>query len=426
MARTDVNQLISAGPGTLVGDLMRRYWVPALLESELPEADCPPVRVTLLGERLVGFRDTADRIALVQEFCAHRHASLFFGRNEESGLRCPYHGWKYDVTGQCVDMPSEPETSNYKDRIRIVSYPARALGGVIWAWMGEGEAPPPPELEWAHLSPEKRYISKRIQDSNWLQALEGGIDSSHVSFVHRFNLANDPMHSRGQGNQYLAADRRPKFETAYSDGGLLIAARRNATEDEYYWRITQFILPWYTLIPPFGDHPLGGHAWVPIDDESCWVWNINFHPDRALTPDERASMDSGLGIHAECHPGTFRTVANASNDYLVDRVAQRERRTFSGIHGFGQQDSAIQESMGAIQDRSVEHLGTSDLGIMMARRRLFEAAVALRESGAEPPGTEPSSQRVRSAAYLLAKDLPFSDGVGSRLVADPANQVVTL
>jgi len=426
MAKTDVNQLVCTGPDTLTGNLMRQYWIPALLANELPEADCPPVRITLLGERLVAFRDSDDQIAFVQEFCAHRHASLFYGRNEERGLRCPYHGWKYDVTGQCVDMPSEPETSNYKARIKIVAYPGRILGGVVWAWMGEGDAPPLPGLEWAHIPSENRYISKRIQDSNWLQALEGGIDSSHVSFIHRFNLASDPMHSRSQGNKYLASDSRPKFETAHSDGGLLIAARRNATEQEFYWRISQFILPWYTLIPPFGDHPLGGHAWVPIDDESCWVWNINFHPTRALTDDERASMDSGFGIHAECFPGTFRTVANASNDYLVDRVAQREKRTFSGIVGFGQQDSAIQESMGAIQDRSVEHLGTSDLGIMMARRRLFEAATALRDQGLEPPGVNPDSQRVRAAAYLLDRDKPFTEGTGERLVATADNEVVTL
>lgn len=426
MAKTDVNQLVPTGPNTLTGNLMRRYWVPALLANELPEADCPPVRITLLGERLVAFRDTDDRIALVQEFCAHRHASLFFGRNEEHGLRCPYHGWKYNVEGQCVDMPSEPETSKYKERITIVAYPARILGDVIWAWMGDGDAPPLPELEWAHLASENRYISKRVQESNWLQALEGGIDSSHVSSLHRFNLANDPMHSRGQGNKYLAADQRPKFETAYSDAGLLIAARRNATEKEFYWRITQYILPWYTLIPPFGDHPLGAHAWVPIDDESCWVWNINFHPTRPLSNDERSAMDSGYGIHAECYPGTYRTVANASNDYLVDRVAQRERRTFSGIYGFGQQDSAIQESMGAIQDRSVEHLGTSDLGIMMARRRLFEAAIAVRDEQIEPPGTSPNAQRVRAAAYLLDRDKPFTEGVGARLLATPENQVVTL
>ena len=424
--RTDVNELVHTDRGTLTGNLMRQYWVPALLAEELPEPDCPPVRVTLMGEKLVAFRDSADRIALVQEFCAHRHASLFFGRNEEGGLRCPYHGWKYDVTGQCVDMPSEPESSNYKDRINIVSYPAQVLGGVVWAWMGEGEPPELPQLEWAHLPEENRYISKRLQGSNWLQALEGGIDSSHVSFVHRFNLADDPMHSRGKGNEFLKADRRPKFETAVSDGGLLIAARRNATDEQYYWRITQFILPWYTLIPPFGDHPLGGHAWVPVNDESCWVWNINFHPTRALTDDERASMDSGLGIHAECFPGTFSTVANADNDYLVDRVAQKERKTFSGIAGFGQQDSAIQESMGAIQDRTVEHLGTSDLGIMMARRRLHEAAANWRDSGTRPPGTAPDSQRVRSAAYLLDRDLPFAQGAHDRLMAGPDNEIVTL
>lgn len=425
MSRKDVYELLHTARGTLMGDFMRQYWVPAVLASELPAADCPPVRVKILGEELVAFRDTENRIGLLQESCAHRCASLFFGRNEENGLRCSYHGWKYDVTGQCVDMPSEPESSTFKDRVKIVSYPAQVHGGVVWVWMGDTPPPPLPDLEWCTIPDQNRFISKRVQESNWLQALEGGIDSSHVSFTHRFNLEDDPMHNRGQGNAYLSKDRRPKFETAESDGGLLIAARRDATDAEYYWRITQFILPWFTLIPPFGDHALGGHAWVPIDDEHCWVWNINFHPHRPLTDEETSAMRSGMGIHAALIPGTFRTVANKENDYLIDRVAQQEKRTFSGVLGFGQQDSAIQESMGAIQDRSLEHLGTSDIGILVARRRLFEAATAVRDGGVAP-GRDAEQLRVRAASLLLPKGIPFSDGLGGALVADPERAVVTL
>jgi phthalate 4,5-dioxygenase oxygenase subunit len=427
MSKMDFEELVRSGPETLMGDLMRRYWIPALLASELPSADCAPVRVTLLSEPLIGFRDTNGTPALISEFCAHRHASLFFGRNEECGIRCAYHGWKYDVTGACVDMPSEPETSRFREHISIRAYPAVERGGVIWAYLGPpADQPPVPELEWALVPEENRYISKRIQESNWLQALEGGIDSSHVSFLHRFNLATDPMHQRGKGNEFLKADAHPRFETATSAGGLFIAARRNATEEQYYWRITQYLLPWYTLIPPFGDHPLGGHAWIPLDDEHCWVWNINFHPTRRLEEDELEAMRSGAGIHAPLVPGTFQTVANARNDYLIDRVAQAERRSFSGVEGFGTQDQAIQETMGAIQPREEEHLGTSDIGIVMARRRLHEAALALRDSGTPPPGRDVASQRVRPASLLMDKGLAFAEGAREALLADEQRPVVSL
>ena len=427
MSTVDFHELVRTGPDSTMGQLMRRYWVPALLASELPNPDCPPVRVRLLSESLIGFRDSNGTPGIVSEFCAHRHASLFFARNEECGIRCAYHGWKYDVSGHCVDMPSEPETSRFREHISIRAYPARERGGIIWAYMGpDDDVPPLPELEWALVPAENRYISKRIQESNWLQGLEGGIDSSHVSFLHRFNLATDAMHQRGQGNEFLKGDTHPRFETATSSGGLLIAARRNATDEEYYWRITQYILPWYTLIPPFGDHPLGGHAWVPIDDERCWVWNINFHPSRPLDSEEIHSMDSGAGIHAELIPGTFQTVANRENDYLVDRAAQAAGTTFSGIAGFAMQDAAIQETMGAIQPREEEHLGTSDIGIAMARRSLCEAATALRDNGVAPPGRDTAAQRVRSASLLLRKGIPFDEGVGSAILADPDRAVVSI
>lgn len=425
MAKMEI--LVRTSRGTVMGNFLRRYWVPVLLESELPSAGCAPVRVTIMGEELVGFRDSSDRIALVQEWCPHRGASLFFGRNEGEGLRCSFHGWMYDVTGQCVDMPSEPEQSRFKERICLTSYPCQVRGGVIWAYMGPEEfKPPAPELEWALLPPANRYVTKRIQETNYLQALEGGIDSSHVSFLHRFDLESEPLFKAAKGNQYLRGDTHPKFEVVESPGGLLIGARREAEPDSYYWRITQFILPWFTLIPPFGDHAMGGHAWVPIDDENCMVWSINFHPHRELNAKEIEGIESGSGIHAALIPGTFNTIANKGNDYLVDRNAQFERRSFSGIFGVGMQDSAIQESIGPIQDRSREHLGTSDVGIIMARRRLSKAAQALQEMGDTPPALQPPEQRVRAASLLIDKGQPFAEGAQDALVAGPDRMVATL
>ena len=418
--------LTRSGPETPMGALLRRYWVPALLEAELPEPDCPPVRVRLLGENLIGFRDSRDRIALIEEACAHRQASLYFGRNEDCGIRCAYHGWKYDVTGDCVDMPSEPERSRFREKIRLTAYPCRLLGGVVWAYMGPADRTPAlPQLEWATLPTSHVFLSKRLQESNWVQAMEGGIDSSHISFLHRFNFDDDPMHAGAVGLEYIKADTRPKFEVVESPGGLLIGARRNAGDDRYYWRITQWIMPWYTLIPPFGPHPIGGHAWVPIDDENCWAWSVNFHPTRPLTEAERAEMRAGKGIHVTYVPGTYRPLANRDNEYLIDRAAQKAGKTFSGVHGIAMQDASLQESMGRVQDRTREHLGTSDIAIIMARRRLMAAAGELRD-GREPPGLEAKSQAVRSASLLLPRGVPFDEGAREALAAETGRAYVSL
>ncbi len=419
--------LVRTNAGTPMGELFRRYWIPALLASELPGPDCAPVRARLLGEDLVAFCDTEGRYALLDRYCPHRGVSLFYARNEECGLRCSYHGWKFDVEGRCVDMPSEPEESNFKNKVRIAAYPMVRLGGVLWAYMGPPDARPAlPEIEWATLPSSQAFVSKRIQRTNYLQALEGGIDSSHVSFTHRFNLDDDPFHKGAAGNVYLKADGRPRFEVVESDAGLLIGARRNADERHYYWRITQYLMPWYTIIPPFGDHVIGAHAWVPIDDETCWAWSINYHPVRDLFDDELATMLAGGGIHCAYKPGTFEPLADASNDYLIDREAQRAKRSFSGVAGIAMQDASLQESMGPVQDRTRERLGTSDSGIIMARQRLLRAANALAADGTAPPGLEPAAQRVRSAALLLPKEVAFQTGASDALQLRPHTAFVSL
>src|SRR5690349_6485550 len=184
LSREENERLVRTGPGTLMGDLFRRYWLPALHSWEIPQPDCPPVRVKLLGEPLVAFRDTEGRIGLIAEFCAHRGVSLWFGRNEECGLRCPYHGWKYDVTGQCVDLPSEGEESGMRQGIKLKSYPCVERGGVIWTYMGPPEERPPlPNFEWVHLPPSHRVTTKRCQQTNYLQAMEGALDSVHSGFL---------------------------------------------------------------------------------------------------------------------------------------------------------------------------------------------------------------------------------------------------
>ena len=402
MDRDDVELLIRTGPGTPMGNLMRRYWVPVMLSAEIAEPDCPPVRVKILGERLVAFRDSKGRPGLVDEFCAHRGASLFLGRNEECGIRCSYHGWKYDITGQCVELPSVPQLA---PKMKIKAYPCIERGDILWAYMGPSEKKPAaPELEWCMLPSTHRFLSKRLQQTGYLQAMEGGIDTTHASWVHRYELEQDPMHKHAEANKYIKADRNAVFDIVEAPHGLTIFGRRNGEPNSHYWRITQWIFPWFTLIPPFGPHALGGHIWVPIDDENCWAWSINFLPERPLPHEELQAMKEGKGIHVKYVPGTFKPLANPENDWLIDRTAQKSKRSYSGVEGFSIQDASLQESMGPIQDYSREHLVSTDKPIVMARRKLAEAAHNL-EKGIEPPALDSASHRVRAASILLDRGI---------------------
>ncbi len=396
--------LTRTGPGTPMGNLMRRYWVPILASSEISEPDGTPVRVKIMGERLLAWRDSEGQAALTDEFCSHRGASLFFGRNEECGIRCSYHGLKFDRNGTCVDVPSAPQVA---ERMRIKAYPCIERGGLVWAYMGPPDKrPAPPEVEWCTLPQSHVFVSKRWQQSNYLQAMEGGIDTAHVSYVHRYEVDIDPMHRGSRALDYIKADGNVVFDIEKNPFGLTLYGRRNGGPGLHYWRITQWLFPWFTLIPPFGEHALGGHVWVPIDDENCWAWSINFHPDKPLSDEERAEMAAGKGIHVryeDVQPLTYRPRANKDNDYLIDRQAQKDRRAYSGIFGFSEQDASLQESMGPIQDRTRELLLPTDKAIVMARRMLQEAALGL-QNGVEPPALDAAAQQVRAAGVLLPKD----------------------
>lgn len=420
MLRKEQNDLLTqTGVGTPMGDMFRCYWIPALLAEELPGNDCPPVRVKLLSERLVAFRDSEGQYGLIDEFCAHRGVSLWFGRNEHGGIRCPYHGWKYNRSGQCIEVPSEPKESGYCDKIKLKSYPLIKIGDILWTYMGPAEKQPPhPEWEFSSVPANQTFTSKRWQECNWLQAMEGGIDSSHVSWLHSGSLNSDPLFKGARGNKYNMSDARPFFEVTDSDGGLFIGARRNAEEGHYYWRVTPWVMPSFTMVPPRGNHPVHGHFWIPIDDENCWAWSFDYHPTRALTTEERQAMIDGKGIHVTYVPGTYRPAANKDNDYLMDREAQRKGTTYSGIEGIAMQDASLQESMGPIVDRSKENLVSTDNGIIMARHRLIKATRALRDKGVIPPGVDPAHQRVRSAAIVLPVGQSYVD------VAEEALKVI--
>jgi hypothetical protein len=359
-------------------------------------------------------------VGLLGDHCAHRGASLFFGRNEEEGLRCVYHGWKYDRTGRCVDMPNEPPESNFKEKIRQRAYPCQERGGVIWAYMGPLAQPPGlPELEFTLVSEDQRYISKRLQPTSFAQALEGEIDQSHVSFLHSQLHVEDDGTPQARVADIRSRDRHPHFEAIDTEYGVLIGARREADPDHYYWRMSQFLLPFFTMTGPYGENPpRSTRAWVPIDDENTMVYVVTFHPLRALREDELARMQAGTGLHVgldrylppTAEPGgAWRPKAQLDNDFFLDYELQRTTK-FCGISEFWAQDAACQLSMGPIYDRSQEHLGTTDLGIIRTRQTWIEAAKALRHHGVAPPtATDPSLYHVRGAAMLLPKSATWTE-----------------
>ena len=422
MADVDWRTLTRVGPSTPMGGMLRSYWQPVLLSSELPDPDGSPVRVRLLGEDLIAFRDSSGRVGLLGNHCPHRGASLFFGRNEENGLRCIYHGWKFDRTGRCLDTPNEPPESSFKDRIRQLAYPCEERGGVIWTFMGPQEnAPPLPDFEWLHVPASQRYLTKHTQDCNWLQALEGDMDSSHVGFLHGMLNKHVPGIKTAQGpaREYLAKSLQPRFDIMLTEFGLLIGACRAVSEDRDYWRVTAYLMPFYALIPPTGDAPLRVNIWHPTDDENTLVWRIDYHPLRALTEAELENLRSGLFAHvnpdeylppSSAPGGPWRPRANKENDYLIDREAQRTK-SFSGLTGFWLQDRVATESMGPVYDRTQENLRSSDRDVIQVRRLLIRTLEAFQDKGSRPPAVDPATQRARAVAMELPRNASWSEFV---------------
>jgi len=416
MLSTNDNELLTrTGPGTPMGDLFRRFWVPVLLLQEIVERDGTPVRVRALGEDLVAFRDSAGRAALLEARCPHRGAELFWGRNEECGLRCAYHGWKFDADGNCVDMPSEPPEFRFQDRVQMASFPVREWGGFLWAYFGPPELLPElPRFEWALLPPEHLFVSKKLQECNWAQAVEGAVDTAHFSFLH---MLVDVPENAPDAVKWMKRDGAPRFTVNATDGGLLIGASRQAEESTYYWRITQFLVPNHSLAPGSDrGQNMNGQTWVPIDDEHCWVYCYTWNPERPITEQEREQMRRGFGIHAELDE-QWAPVRNRSNDYLVDRAAQRTQ-SFTGIRGISEQDACIQDSQGRIYDRTKEHLGTTDVAIIEFRRLMLKMARDLREGQEPRQARESGVYLVRSGAAVAPRETPFAEVAKDRVAVD--------
>lgn len=408
LSQEDNQLLTNIGPGTPMGQLVRQYWIPVMLSDELPQPDGDPVRLRLLCEDLVIFRDSLGRVGLLAENCPHRRASLYFGRNEEGGLRCIYHGWKFDVEGRCLDMPNEPPTSDFKEKVRHVAYPCREAGDMIWAYMGPREEPPPlPDLEWIGVPADQRGISPFQRECNWAQALEGDIDTTHSGFLH-----SQLDQSVSETNTYRR-EHPPRLEVVLTPCGAMYAGQYGVEqpleaggEPTTYWRVSQFMFPFYTLFPTRPGGLVPGHIWVPMDNDHTMVWALHWHPTQPIETAGMSRAATGSLVGEFLPPtsdglGRWRPKANRSNDYMQDRALQRTT-SFTGIPTVPLQDQAVTEPMGPITDRSQEHLGTADAMIIQVRRRLIGAAKAFREHGVTPPGVDsPEWYRLRSAAASL-------------------------
>ncbi|MET0911574.1 MAG: Rieske 2Fe-2S domain-containing protein [Ilumatobacteraceae bacterium] len=405
LSAEDDELLTRTGAGTPMGELFRRFWMPVLLSRELAEPDGPPVRVRVMGEDLVAFRDTSGTVGLVDARCSHRGADLWFGRNEECGLRCVYHGWKYDAAGHCVDIPTMARDEGLRSRVGITAYPTAESGDLVWAYLGPPEHRPPlPALEFCTLAPGQRFVTKKLQQCNWAQACEGALDTAHFSFLHTpLEIPDVPparrSHPLADAVRWMKDDAAPVFHVLEHDAGLLLAASRRAGDDELYWRVTQYLLPNHSMAPGSAPGDIHfGQTWVPIDDHSCWVYVYSWNPDRPLTEREDRFIPGVPSVHADVDEHWVPR-RNRGNDYLIDREAQRTR-SYTGIEGLSEQDAAIQDSQGLIADRTREHLGPTDLGIVRFRRSILGAARAL-VAGCEPAAAAAAdAYGVRGGAML--------------------------
>nr|WP_315595617.1 Rieske 2Fe-2S domain-containing protein [uncultured Cupriavidus sp.] len=377
LTREDNDVLTQVGRGTPTGELIRRFWIPALLASEIAEPGGKPVRVRLLGEDLVAFRDTDGKVGLLDEQCPHRRASLALGDNSDGGLRCLYHGWKFATDGTCLDTPTEPSGSAFCSRIRAQAYPTREAGGVIWTYMGPAaEQPQFPEFEWLSYPAVNAVPFKVLEDCNYAQAVEGTIDSAHAGVLHREQPWSAPAkydHER---------DLQPKIEVEYTKYGLRYAGVRNFREEgKLHARVTEVVLPFFTLIPPDGfgvrKNRRMANAFVPRDDES--TWHIQWFFDETQPVDVDYRIEEGGHWVDE----NFRKLLNVDNWYKQDRELMKTG-SMSGIKGILTQDHAVSETQGRILDRTKEHLGTSDVAVVAWRRQMIRTARGLAERGEVP------------------------------------------
>jgi phthalate 4,5-dioxygenase len=417
--RSSFFELTGVGPGTLMGRFMREYWVPAALSSELA-VDGDPMRLALLGERLIAFRDSNGRVGVMDQRCPHRCASLFLGRNEEGGLRCVYHGWKFAADGTCLDMANVPNQEEFRHKVKAKAYPAEERAGMIWVYMGPRATPPPlPQLEVTLVPESEIVIEPVLRECNWLQALEGDIDTSHFGFLHVGHVRPEQL-TQDNPLYHTVTNRAPRYHTTTTPWGTSYAAFREGGPEQTYWRFANFMFPFWTQQPQgtFSNH-VHARAWVPLDDHHTLFLNVMWSgmsegigprtiDDR---PIEGLTLRNDYVERTTDWFGRWRIRHNVSDDWGIDRVAQREGRIFTGIDDIHLQDQAVTESMGPITDFDSEHLTVSDQMIVTTRRRILEAARSFRDAGTTPPGVDQPElfREARSGFFLAAQGIDWRD-----------------
>ena len=388
MLSSEDNRLIcETSPGTPGGELLRRYWQPVALSEEVPEGS-PPIPIRLLSEDLTLFRDERGDLGLVDLHCAHRAADMSYGRIEDGGLRCLYHGWLYDVSGNCIEQPGEPVGSNFKEKVKLRAYPCTERAGIVFAYLGVGEPPLLPAYEFLEIGEEHRVLTKIYHECNYQQGNEGNIDPQHLSFLHFF-LREDPAEI-GEGitgkvtggggssaNKLFGDDTNPEIEIEETEYGIRIYAVRETDQDNDYVRVTNFIYPNLASFPAFpGVYGVNWH--VPIDDTHHWKFMIMIRPSDPL-PQQMIGPTLFDGLQSDYH-----NERDMRNRYLQDRE-EMSRRSFIGLGpSFAVHDMWATEGEGAIQDRTTEHLGYTDKAIALARRLLINAARQVREGNEAP------------------------------------------
>jgi phthalate 4,5-dioxygenase oxygenase subunit len=409
MLSTSENERLCRVTGNApMGRMIRRYWIPACLSADVAEPDGTPARVRLLGEDLVAFRDSSGRVGVLDARCPHRLASLALGSNEEGGLRCIYHGWKFGVDGTCMEMPTEPAGSSFAQRLRARSYPVREAGGIVWTYLGPaGTEPRFPAYDWTALPAEQRTVMRAAEHANYAQAIEGSIDSAHSWFLHRGAVRDWRLRSS------ISSDESPKIEAEDTSYGFRYGAVRIVDanpETERYVRVTLFAMPFTSFIPRPMNPALPGHVqiFVPVDDEHTMFYGVWFSQNGEPLDVEKTLGEVGFRPGVDLAPVTYERFQNPANWWQQDRAAMRDGSSYTGVSGVLQQDMAVQESMGPQVDRSQEHLGTSDVAIIRMRRRMLEALDAFERDGTLV-GTDPGIpiERIRSEQRVIPADAPW-------------------
>ncbi len=424
--------LTETGPGTLMGAYFRRFWQPVALVEELGEVDGPPIRLNVMGEELVAFRDSEGEVGVLDARCPHRGAHLFFGRNEECGLRCVYHGWKFDRHGNAMDLPNVPADSNLHKTVRTKAYPVREAGEIVWAYMGPaaeklpgGKLPELPQLEFALLPPSQRFVTKQLFECNWAQIIEGDLDTAHFSFLHMpAPSVPSTTHTHSQADEkrlrWMRDDPMPQFQVLEHECGFVVAGARNA-DGQKYWRMTQFLLPTHGTGPStLPGETYHGFTIVPINDTSAWCYAYSWNPDRPLTNEECTKLAAGWALVCETDEN-YVPVRNVHNDFMIDRDEQKHR-TYTGVKGLAEQDSMIQHSQGPIVDRAREILTGTDAAVVRFRNLMLKGARDLME-GKEPEAPYlHQAFRARPGSWLTDADKPLEQVMQERF-QDPLGRV---